>query len=53
MRILLIVDGLYRIGVSNHLEEIEEDFIMWGYINEKWEIFNKNRDYSAFLIKRK
>ncbi len=44
---------LYRIGISNHLEEINVDFIALGYINNKWEIFQKNRDYSAFLIKRK
>ena len=44
---------LYRIGISNYLEEIEEDFIVFGFINSKWEEFEKNRDYSTFLITRK
>ena len=44
---------LYRIGLSNNLEQIEEDFLLLGNINDKWEKFKKNRDYSAFLIKKK
>ena len=44
---------LYRIGLSNHLEEIKIDFILLGYINNSWEDYQKNRDYSAFLITRK
>lgn len=44
---------LYRIRISNIIEEIEQDFLVLGYLGTKWEIFEKNRDYSAFLIKRK
>lgn len=44
---------LYRIGISNNLEEIEEDFEVLGRLNEKWELFEKNRDYDAFLLTRK
>lgn len=44
---------LYRIGISNHLEEIEQDFVVLGYINNVWERFVKDQNYSAFLIKRK
>ena len=44
---------LYRIELSNHLEEIKIDFIILGYINNSWENYQKNRDYSAFLITRK
>jgi hypothetical protein len=44
---------LYRIGISNNLSEIEEDFVIQGYINNHWELFRKNRNYSAFLINRK
>jgi hypothetical protein len=44
---------LYRIGISNNLEEIEQNFIVQGYIDNKWELFRKNRNYSAFLINKK
>jgi hypothetical protein len=44
---------LYRIGISNFLDEIEEDFIVFGLLNEEWLIFEKNVDYKAFLITRK
>jgi hypothetical protein len=44
---------LYRIGISNNLEEIEKDFVVLGYLNDKWELFERNKDYIAFVIKRK
>jgi hypothetical protein len=44
---------LYRIGISNNLDEIEQDYVVLGYYKDKWELFEINRDYSAFLIKRK
>jgi apolipoprotein N-acyltransferase len=44
---------LYQINISTHLEEAEQLFIIRGYINEKWEEFEKNRNYQAFLIKLK
>jgi hypothetical protein len=44
---------LYRIGISNNLEEIEQNFIVQGYIDNRWELFRKNRNYSAFLINKK
>ncbi len=44
---------LYRMGISNNLEEIKEDFEVLGRIEDKWERFEKNRDYDAFLLTRK
>jgi hypothetical protein len=44
---------LYRIGISNHLEEIEQNFVVLGYKNNVWKRFVKDQNYSAFLIKRK
>ena len=44
---------LYRIGISNYLEEIEEDFNVFGFLNGQWREYEKNQDYTAFLIKRK
>jgi hypothetical protein len=45
---------LYRMGISNYLEEISKDFIVFGLTeHSKWEIFKKNITYGAFLIRRK
>ena len=43
---------LYRIGISNHLEELNEKFEVYGYMKNKgWLVYEKNRDYTAFFIK--
>ena len=45
---------LYRMGISNNLEELNEKFDVYGYFsNIGWTIFEKNKDYSAFYIIRK
>ena len=44
---------LYRIGISNNFEEINQEFEVQGYLEEKWRSFNRNTDYEAFLVKRK
>lgn len=44
---------LYRIGISNHLKEIEEDFIILGLSNQHWEPFRKDIKYEAFLVRKK
>ena len=44
---------LYRIGISNNFEEINQNFVVLGYREETWQPFNKNTDYEAFLVKRK
>jgi hypothetical protein len=44
---------LYCIGISNYLEEIEKGFKVFGVINGLIEKFARNRNYEAFLIKRK
>lgn len=41
---------LYRIGISNNIKEIEETFDVFGFINNKWEKFEKGSDYEAFLV---
>jgi hypothetical protein len=43
---------LYRIGISNNLAEIENDFQVFGYINSTWEPFERNRDYERFLVRK-
>lgn len=46
---------LYRMGISNHLEEIKTDFEVFGLRidNNSWEEFIIGEDYEAFIVKRK
>jgi hypothetical protein len=44
---------LYRIGLTNNLAEIRNDFHVFGLIDDAWEVFAKGRNYDAFLIERK
>jgi hypothetical protein len=43
---------LYRMGITNNLEEIEKDFEIMGLTETKWEKFQKNVVYRAFLVRR-
>ena len=45
---------LYRMGITNNLIEIQEDFVVYG-LSEKgaWEEFEVGEDYEAFLITKK
>ena len=45
---------LYRMGITNHLKEIEQDFEILGLgADTMWEPFRKNITYGAFLVRRK
>lgn len=45
---------LYRISISNHLEEINKRFEIQGLLKGiGWHLYEKNKNYSAFLIKNK
>lgn len=44
---------LYRMGISNNLHEIEQDFLVLGLTENDWEPFRKNITYAAFLVRRK
>ena len=42
---------LYRIGISNNLEELKEKFEIFGFLeNVGWCDYEKNKDYTAFFI---
>lgn len=45
---------LYRMGITNNLNEIRKDFVVFG-LNDKglWEKFIIGEDYEAFLITKK
>ncbi|SDE08941.1 hypothetical protein SAMN04487996_103314 [Dyadobacter soli] len=44
---------LYRIGISNNLETIRLDFLVYGFVDDGWEEFAANTEYKAFLVIRK
>ncbi len=44
---------LYRIGITKYLDEVRQDFLLYGLINGEWELFEKEIDYTAFVVKRK
>jgi len=44
---------LYRKMITLNYEEISADFIIFGEGEQGWEEFVKDREYSAFLVKRK
>ena len=44
---------LYQMGISKFLDEILNDFEVYGLIEETWQAFEKRKAYEAFLVKRK
>ena len=44
---------LYRMGITTNLEEILEDFEVYGLYKDTWQKFEKGKEYEAFLVKRK
>jgi len=45
---------LYRMGITNNLAEISEDFHIFGYTDHKeWVEFEIGEDYEAFLVTKK
>jgi|JI10StandDraft_1071094.scaffolds.fasta_scaffold383002_3 hypothetical protein len=45
---------LYRMGITNNLVEIKEDFVVYGLSeNGTWDEFEVGEDYEAFLITKK
>ncbi len=44
---------LYRIGISNNLDEILQDFEVFGLLKNKLEEFRKDVNYQGFFVKRR
>ena len=44
---------LYRMGIAKYLDEVRQDFSIYGLLNGEWEDFEKDFDYTAFLARRK
>ena len=44
---------LYRMGITKYLDEILKDFVIFGLREGEWENFEKEIDYTAFVVRRK
>jgi hypothetical protein len=44
---------LYRMEISKYFDEVKQDFYIFGLREGEWEEFEKEKYYSAFLVKRK
>lgn len=44
---------LYRMGISKFLDEVNQDFEVYGQLNDSWENFKLNTEFEGFLIRRK
>lgn len=44
---------LYRIGLTNNLNEIIGDFVLYGQREGEWQEFTKGVEYEAFLVRRR
>ena len=44
---------LYRIGIAKYFDDIKEDFEIYGQLEDHWELFEKGKEYVAFLAQRK
>lgn len=44
---------LYRMGIAKYLEEIINDFYIFGQLDDDWHEFDKNVNYDGFVVKRK
>jgi hypothetical protein len=44
---------LYRMGIAKHLEEIQEDFEIFGLIDNEFRKFERGKNYQGFLVRRR
>ncbi len=44
---------LYRMGITKYVEDIKKDFHVFGLLENEWQEFEKDVDYTAFVVKRK
>jgi hypothetical protein len=43
---------LYRMGVTKYIDEVRQNFEVYGLLNGEWENFDKDVDYTAFIVRR-
>lgn len=44
---------LYQMGIASNWHEIHPILHVYGFIDDKWQSFEKNINYEAFLVRRK
>ncbi len=44
---------LYRMGITKYFDEIMQDFVIFGLKNNQWQEFEKQTEYTAFVVQRK
>jgi hypothetical protein len=44
---------LYQMGIGKYWDRIKNDFEVFGFINGKWQDFEKGINYESFLARRK
>jgi hypothetical protein len=44
---------LYQMGISKHLSEITFRYKIEGWLNDKWEPFERGKNYEAFALEKK
>lgn len=44
---------LYRIGIAKYFDDIKDDFEIYGQLEDQWKLFEKGKEYLAFLAQRK
>jgi hypothetical protein len=44
---------LYRMGINNHWQAINPQFEVLGFYGGRWEYFEKEKPYEAFLVSRR
>ena len=43
---------LYRMGITKYLEEVKQDFEVYGLLRGEWENFEIDINYTAFVVRR-
>ncbi|MDO5105833.1 hypothetical protein [Capnocytophaga sp.] len=44
---------LYRMGITKFLDDVKNDFEIYGELENEWDIFKVGVEYEGFLVKRK
>jgi hypothetical protein len=44
---------LYRMGITKYIADVKSDFHVFGQLEGEWVEFQKDTDYTAFVVRRK
>ena len=39
-------------GITKYLDEVKQDFEVYGLLSGEWQDFEKDIDYTAFVVRR-